>query len=343
MNKYNFDKIELHLHLDGAFRFSTIWELALRENVKMPKDTLEEYIEYIRYSANCGSVNQYLRMFDAPQLVMQDKENLTRITYELIEDLYHQGLSYAEIRFAPQFHTQKGLSQFDATEAVLEGRKLALGKYPEMRANIIACMMSLGPTSVNEKENYETIEVCKKFRNDGLVGIDLAGAEGIVPLSDFAPFFDKAREYGLNMTCHAGDSQHADTVRDAINFGVSRIGHGHHIYEDENLCKIARDKRITLEICPTSNIQCLTEPSYQKHPAKKLFDLGIPVTINTDNMTLAGTTLEDEYDHCINEMGFTRKDIIETNIYAIEASFADKKTKETIKNNLEKSLKEESQ
>ena len=204
-------------------------------------------------------------------------------------------------------------------------------------------MMSLGPTSVNEKENFETIEVCKKFRNDGLVGIDLAGAEGIVPLSDFAIFFDKARNANLNMTCHAGDSQHADTVRNAINFGVTRIGHGHHIIEDENLCKIAKEKHITLEICPTSNIQCLTEPSYQKHPAKKIFDLGIPVTINTDNMTLAGTTLEDEYDHCINEMGFTRKDIIETNIYAIEASFADKKTKETIKNNLEKSLKEESQ
>ncbi len=341
MSNYNFPKIDLHLHLDGAFRFSTIWELAEKQNVKMPKDTLEEYISYIRYSANCGSVNQYLRMFDDPQKVMQDYESLSRITFELIEDLYHQGLGYAEIRFAPQFHTQKGMSQFVATEAVLEGRKKALEKYPTMHANILACMMSLGPTSVNEKENYETIEVCKKYRNDGLVGIDLAGAEGIVPLSDFAPFFAKAKEAGLNMTCHAGDSQGPDTVRDAISFGVTRIGHGHHIYEDQALCEIAKEKQIALEICPTSNIQCLTEPTYELHPAKKLFDMGIPVTINTDNMTLAGTTLDEEYDHCINQMGFSRKDIIQMNINSIKASFADETTKEEILLKLNEALEKE--
>ena len=341
MSDYNFPKIDLHLHLDGAFRFSTIWELAEKQNVKMTKDTLEEYISYIRYSANCGSVNQYLRMFDDPQKVMQDYESLSRITFELIEDLVHQGLGYAEIRFAPQFHTQKGMSQFEATEAVLEGRKKALEKYPTMRANIIACMMSLGPTSVNEKENYDTIEVCKKYRNDGLVGIDLAGAEGIVPLSDFGKFFAKAKEANLNMTCHAGDSQGPDTVRDAISFGVTRIGHGHHIYEDQALCEIAKEKQIALEICPTSNIQCLTEPTYKLHPAKKLFDMGIPVTINTDNMTLAGTTLDDEYDHCINQMGFNRKDIIQMNINSINASFADEQTKESIRNKLLEALKGE--
>lgn len=341
MSNYNFPKIDLHLHLDGAFRFSTIWELAEKQNVKMPKDTLEEYISYIRYSANCGSVNQYLRMFDDPQKVMQDYESLSRITFELIEDLVHQGLGYAEIRFAPQFHTQKGMSQFEATEAVLEGRKKALEKYPTMRANIIACMMSLGPTSVNEKENYETIEVCKKYRNDGLVGIDLAGAEGIVPLSDFGKFFAKAKETNLNMTCHAGDSQGPDTVRDAISFDVTRIGHGHHIYEDQALCEIAKEKQIALEICPTSNIQCLTEPTYELHPAKKLFDMGIPVTINTDNMTLAGTTLDDEYDHCIKQMGFNRKDIIQMNINSINASFADEQTKEEILSQLNKALEKE--
>lgn len=341
MSNYNFPKIDLHLHLDGAFRFSTIWELAEKQNVKMPKDTLEEYISYIRYSANCGSVNQYLRMFDDPQKVMQDYESLSRITFELIEDLVHQGLGYAEIRFAPQFHTQKGMSQFEATEAVLEGRKKALEKYPTMRANIIACMMSLGPTSVNEKENYETIEVCKKYRNDGLVGIDLAGAEGIVPLSDFGKFFAKAKEANLNMTCHAGDSQGPDTVSDAISFGVTRIGHGHHIYEDQALCEIAKEKQIALEICPTSNIQCLTEPTYELHPAKKLFDMGIPVTINTDNMTLAGTTLDDEYDHCINQMGFSKKDIIQMNINSINASFADEQTKEEILSQLNKALEKE--
>ena len=341
MSDYNIPKIDLHLHLDGAFRFSTIWELAEKQHVQMPKDTLEDYIAYIRYSANCGSVNQYLRMFDAPQLVMQDKDSLSRITFELIEDLYNQGLGYAEIRFAPQFHTQKGMSQFDATEAVLEGRKKALEKYPTMHANILACMMSLGSPSINSNQNYETIEVCKKFRNDGVVGIDLAGAEGIVSLIEFAPYFEKAREANLNMTCHAGDSQGPDTVKDSINFGVTRIGHGHHIYEDLELCKIAKEKNITLEICPTSNIQCMTEPSFKEHPAKALYDLGIPVTINTDNPTLAGTTLDIEYDHCINEMGFSKKDIIQMNINSINASFASTEIKTEIRSKLEKALEEE--
>lgn len=341
MSQYNFPKIDLHLHLDGAFRFETIWELAEKQHVQMPEKTLDEYKAYIRKTADCRVVNEYLRMFDAPQLVMQDKESLSRITYELIEDLNNLGVAYAEIRFAPQFHTQKDMTQSDAVEAVLDGRKKALEKYPNIHVNIITCMMSLGPTSVNEKENYETIEVCNKYRDQGVTGIDLAGAEGLVPLSDFGKFFTKAKEYGLNMTCHAGDSQGRDTVEDAINFGVTRIGHGHHIYQDHALCEIAKEKNITLEICPTSNIQCMTEPSYQEHPAKKLFDMGVPVTINTDNMTLAGVNLDIEYDHCLNEMGFTRKDLIQMNINSAKCAFMDDELRNKILEDLYKALEEE--
>ena len=334
--KYTFTKIDLHLHLDGAFRFETIWELANKEGIKMPKDSLDEYIAFIRYSANCGSVNEYLRMFDAPQLVMQDFDNLSRITYELIEDLYHQGLAYAEIRFAPQFHTQKDMSQEDAVRAVLKGRDEALKKYPSMHIGIIACLMSLGPISVNEEANWETLVVANKYKDKGIVAIDLAGAEGIIPLNEFGMYFKKAQEYGLNMTCHAGDSQGSETVKDAIDFGVSRIGHGHHIYEDLALCEVAKEKGITLEICPTSNIQCLTQKSYNTHPAKKLFDMGVKVTINTDNMTLAGVTLDDEYDHCLNDMGFVYNDLIDMNINAAKAAFIDDELREDIINKLEK-------
>lgn len=341
MSKYNFDKIDLHLHLDGAFRFETIWELAQKQGIKMPKDTLQEYIDYIHYCRNCGSVNQYLRMFDDPQLVMQDYDNLVRITYELVEDLHNQGVTYAEVRFAPQFHIAKDMDQYQATKAVLSGRNKALEKYKDIDVNILVCMMCLGPVSVNEQQNWETVEVAKRFKNDGVVGIDLAGAEGLVPLSDFGKFFAKAKEYGLNMTCHAGDSQDWHTVSDAIDFGVSRIGHGHHIYENKELCQKAIDKDITLEICPTSNIQCLTRNSYQTHPAKKLYDMGVKVTINTDNMTLAGVGLDDEYDHCINEMGFTRKDIIMMNINSAKAAFMDDRKREAMIARLYKALESE--
>lgn len=341
MNLYNFPKIDLHLHLDGAFRFETIWELAQQQGVKMPKDTLQEYKEYIKYCSGCGSVNQYLRMFDDPQLVMQDFDSLSRLTYELIEDLHSQGVAYAEIRFAPQFHTQKDMDQYKATEAVLDGRKRALEKYPDIHIGILCCMMCLGAVDINEKENWITVEVCNKYRNDGVVGIDLAGAEGIVPLHDFAPFFAKAREYKLNITCHAGDSQGRETTQAAIDFGATRIGHGHRIFDDPDLCQIAIEKHITLENCPTSNVQCLTVESYEKHPAKKLYDMGVPVTINTDNPTLAGVTLDDEYTHCLNEMGFSYNDLIKMNINSAKAAFMDEETRKEIIAKLEAALETE--
>ena len=189
-------------------------------------------------------------------------------------------------------------------------------------------MMCIGKEDINWKENEETVDVCAKYKNQGIVALDLAGAEGIVPLKNFAPLFEKAKKLHLNIISHAGDSQGTDTVKDAIDFGVTRIGHGHHIFEDKALCNIAKEKQIALEICPTSNIQCKTQPSFKEHPAKKLLEMGIPVTINTDNMVMARTNINKEYNHCINEMCFTYNDLIQMNINSFEKSFAPKEFKE---------------
>ena len=122
--KYDFPKLDLHLHLDGSFHTETVWELARKQGVQMPSATLEEYKQFLYDCSNADSVNDYLKMFDAPLQVMQDRESLSRVTYELIEDLAGQGLAYAEIRFAPQLHTKKEMSQSDAVEAVLDGEVL---------------------------------------------------------------------------------------------------------------------------------------------------------------------------------------------------------------------------
>ncbi|MBW9212206.1 MULTISPECIES: adenosine deaminase [Terrabacteria group] len=340
MSEFSFPKIDLHLHLDGSFRMKTVWELAMQKRITMPTNTLSEYKEYIRRCSHAKSVNEYLKMFDHPLKVMQDEASLIRITKELIEDLAKQNLRYAEIRFAPQLHTQQGLSQTKAIEAVLEGRKQALFLYPGIQIGIITCMMSLGPISVNKEANLETIELCQKYLGKGVVALDLAGAEGIVALSDFRSFFIKAKELGIPCTCHAGDSEPVQSIQDAIDFGVQRIGHGHHLIDNLKLCQTTKEKHILLEICPTSNVQCQTVPSYQKHPVKKLYDLGVPVSINTDNMTLAGVTLEDEYRHCINEMGFRKKDIIQMNLYAIQSAFISDYEKQEIIQELKQALKE---
>lgn len=334
MKKYEFPKIDLHLHLDGSFRLDTIWELKNKYNIKFPKETKEEYNQFLIDCSNSNSVNEYLKMFDDPLKVMQDEESLERITYELIEDIYNDGLIYAEIRFAPQLHTQKNLSQEDAIKAVLKGKQKALEKY-DINIGIIACMMCVGSEKINWEQNKETLELCNKYKDKGIDAIDLAGAEGIVPLSNFKPLFDKAYEYGLNMTCHAGDSQHSETVSDAISFNVTRIGHGHHIIEDLDLCNKAIEKNITLEICPTSNVQCKTVDSYEAHPIKKLYDMGVKVSINTDNRTLARVSLDDEYDHCINEMGFEYNDLIKMNINSINSSFINEDDKNRIREKIE--------
>ncbi|MBQ9327663.1 MAG: adenosine deaminase [Solobacterium sp.] len=334
MTTYSFPKIDLHNHLDGGFRPETLYELAERYGIPVEVPTVEEYRELTRHRANCGSVNEYLKMFDLPTAVMRTEEALERMTFELGEDLYHEGVAYAEIRFAPQQHTQAGLTQADAIEAVIAGAKRAMDTYP-IKLGIIACMMSYGSEQINMKENLETAQTAKRYLGKGLVGVDLAGAEGIVPLENFAPLFETARELGLPFTCHAGDSPGPETVETAVElFGAHRIGHGHHVYFDPELVRKCAAKGITFEICPTSNIQCQTEPTYAKHPAKNMLDMGLNVTINTDNQFLAGVTLDSEYDHCINEMGFTYEDLIRMNLNSINAAFCDETIKAPIRSEL---------
>ena len=335
---YDFPKVDLHLHLDGSFRIETMYELAKERNIKLPGDSLEGYREWMNIHADAKNVNDYLQMFDPPTQVLQDKDSLIRVTKELIDDIAKDGLRYAEIRFAPQLHTHKNLSQSDACEAILEGKRLGELANPSIKIGIITCMMCIGKEDLNWKENEETIDVYAKYKDQGIVALDLAGAEGIVPLKNFAPLFEKAKKLHLNIISHAGDSQGTDTVKDAIDFGVTRIGHGHHIFEDKALCNIAKEKQIALEICPTSNIQCKTQPSFKEHPAKKLLEMGIPVTINTDNMVMARTNINKEYDHCINEMGFTYNDLIQMNINSFEKSFASKEYKEEMIEKLKSKL-----
>ena len=316
-----FPKLDLHLHLDGSVPPETLFQLAKEQGVPVPGETLAGYLEYIRRCAQCGSVNEYLKMFDLPVAVMQDGNSLTRVTRELICLLYRQNLAYAEIRFASQLHTRKGLSQAGAVEAVLAGREQGLKECPGFDVGILCCMMCIGPETANWKENAETVEVTRAYLDRGVVGLDLAGAEGIVPLKNFAPLFQRAAELGIPCTCHAGDSQGPDTVRDAMDFGARRIGHGHHIYDDPELVRRAIREGITIEVCPTSNIQCMTQPSYGQHPAKKLLDMGLNVTVNTDNMTFAGVDLEAEYGHCLGEMGFTPEDLVKMSENSIRAAF----------------------
>ena len=330
--------IELHLHLDGAIPPETMWALAKEKGIALPAETLDEFRAWLVETSDCADVNTYLARFELPLQLMQEKEDIVRVTKDVLTTLCRQGHLYDEIRFAPQLHKRNGLSQRQAIEAVLEGRRQALAENPGYGAGILLCAMCIGPETVNMEENLETVRLAKEFLNRGVVGADLAGAEGIVPLANFRPVFDLANELGVPATCHAGDSQGPDTVRDALSFGVTRIGHGHHIAGDPALVQEAIRRGVTLEVCPTSNIQCHTQPSYAEHPAKRLLDAGVRLTISTDNMTLAAVNLQDEYRHCLQDMGFTAEDLKRTILYAAEAVFLPEDEKaalmERVKNRL---------
>ncbi len=328
--KYPFPMIDLHLHLDGAIEPKTLMELARERGISLPADTLEAFIPYVVVDPSCRSVNEYLEKFELPTRILQDRDALVRVSRELVERLSEQGLAYAEIRFAPQLHIKNGMTQREAVTAVIDGiRKGKEGR--EIEIGLILCAMSLGDASLNRKENLETVSIAEEFLQKGVDAIDLAGAEGLCPLSDFIDIFDLARELKIPYTCHAGDSQGPNTVRTAIvDFGSRRIGHGHHIFDDPELCNMARDLGVTLEICLTSNIQCETQPSYKEHPAKKLLEMGIAVTLNTDNPEIAGVTLESEYDVALEQAGFTKEDLIRMNLNSAKASFLPKDKKEKL-------------
>lgn len=328
--KYDFPKLDLHLHLDGSMIPESAWEMALERGVKMPADNIKDFKKFIVVNPDCRSVNEYLEKFELPLQILQDKDSLKRTTKELVMLLASQGLCYAEIRFAPQLHMRKDLTQDEAIEAVIEGANEGMAEAKTIDIGIICCAMVIGPETLNKEENIETVKAAKRYLGKGVVAIDIAGAEGIVPLKNFHYVFDLARQLNIPFTCHAGDSDGPQTGWDAIEFGTKRIGHGHRCFEDKELVKKLVDDNVTLEICPTSNIQCQSQPSYEEHPAKKLLDMGVRVTINTDNMIISDIDLDKEYDHCLNEMGFEYNDLIKMNINSVEAAFMPEEKKKPL-------------
>lgn len=308
----NLKKIELHLHLDGSVRVSTIEEL-------LGKDNLEKELVV---DENTKSLTDYLKKFDLPIKVMQNRENLIRISKELCEDLIKDNVIYAEIRFAPNFHTKEGLNLDEVVSSVLLGLD-----SKNIKTNLILCMMR-GDSYENNKN---IIDLAIKYRNKGICGIDLAGDESRFPTYLYKDLFSYALENDLNITIHAGEAGTSKEVKDAISYGAKRIGHGIKIINDEEAIKLVKEKQISLEICPTSNVQTCNVDSIINHPIKKLFDEDILLTINTDNRTVSNTSLNKEYKLLEKYFNFTKEDFIKTNLIAIDKSFLPDDEKQELK------------
>ncbi len=337
--KYPFPKVDLHFHLDGSIVPEVGWRIAQDPDVDLDLKSYDEYIKLTTVPATGVEVDvfEYLAKFGPIVKLMQKKEHITEITYTTIKRAAEEGLFYLEIRFAPQLHKEKGLTQRDAIDAVLDGVRQAAVDFPLLKVGVILCCML--STSDNRSENEETVRLTEEYLGKGVVGIDLAGGEDSVPMEDYAYLFVDYHKKGLPMTIHAGDNGKPQNVSTVIDWGATRVGHGKHCWYDKQVMQKVIDTGTTIEVCLTSNIHCKTEPSYELHPAKKLLDAGVLVTLNTDNPSISNINLDFEYDRAIEQVGFTYNDLIQMNINSIKASFMPEEDKPLYIEKLESYLK----
>ncbi len=294
-------KAELHQHLDGSLRPETAVELAAE--IGMPL-TLDEARSRMVGPPRCRDQEELLTFFDLPILLLQSADALSRVTLELIEDLAVDGVRYAEIRWAPRLHLARGLSVGDVIEAVSDGVARASGMPNAPIVGLIVTAMRQHPPAANA----ELARSAGAFGRP-VIGFDLAGPEAVWPAPPHAVAFVAAREAGLALTAHAGEVPGPQRVRDVLDFGVRRVAHGGTAAEDPALLDLLRARDITLDLCPTSNVQASVAPSIGEHPLAALHRAGVSVTISTDDRTVTGTTLSAELAGVADALALSRDEL----------------------------------
>jgi adenosine deaminase len=292
-------KTDLHVHLDGSLRLQTILDLAERQRVELPANDEEGLRRAMNLGKNCGSLVEYLKAFDVTLRVLQTEEALTRAAYELAEDAARENVRYMEVRYAPMLHTRKGLSLVRVVEAVLQGLRQAQKDF-RIESNVIIC----GIRNVSPESSLEMAELAVAYKNRGVVGFDLAGAEYDHPAKHHLQAFQLVRDNNINVTIHAGEAYGPESIAQAVHVcGAHRIGHGCRLRENGDLLHYVNDHRIPLECCPSSNVQTGAVRDIASHPLKLYFNLGLRVTVNTDNRLVTDTTVSKELWLCHKEMG----------------------------------------
>ena len=292
--------IDLHLHLDGSISIKTARKLAEIQGIALPEDD-EELRQRMSITEECRDLNDYLGRFDLACSLLMTREGLFVCAKEFLKELEEQGLQYAEIRFAPQHSMSQTLTQYEAAEAVLQAIHES-----SMPCGLILSMMRHDMT---HRKNMETVEVAEALHGKGVVAVDLAGAEALFPTYTFHEEFAAVRAAGIPLIVHAGEAAGAQSVREAIKAGAVRIGHGVRALEDPSVVQQLVERQITLELCPTSNLNTGIYRTYADYPLRRLMDAGVRVCINTDNMTVSNTTLRREWDHMIRAFRLTDEEI----------------------------------
>ncbi|WP_283129407.1 adenosine deaminase [Allofournierella massiliensis] len=305
-------RVELHLHMDGALTEAFARECLKQQGIKEPEDLAAA----LAAQPLCENLVDYLKCFDIPLRILQYAETLERCAFDLVCRLAGQGYVYAELRFAPASHCAKGLTQQQAVEAVLRGIRAARVQYPEIGIGLLLCFMVGG-----DADHEATLNAARQYLGQGVVGVDMAGAEGMVPMEHYRPLFARAKAEGIPFTIHAGECGSWENILTALSFGARRIGHSTAAIRSPQCMERLRESGAALECCFTSNLQTRAVATPAEHPIRAFQQAGLRVTVNTDNPTVSATTLANEHRVLADQFGFSDEEFYRMDRTALEAAF----------------------
>ncbi len=325
-------KALLHDHLDGGLRPATVLEIAGEVGYdELPATDEQELATWFRTRSHSGSLERYLEPFSHTVAVMQTPDALYRVAYECVEDLAADSVVYAEIRFAPELHINRGLSMDEVVDAVLAG--FVAGEKACAAAGTPIKVRCLVTAMRHAAMSREIAELAVRFRDRGVVGFDIAGAEAGHPPTRHLDAFEYMRDHNARFTIHAGEAFGLPSIHEAIAFcGADRLGHGVRIVDDiqvdpdgavalGRLAAIVRDKRVPLEMCPSSNVQTGAVASIAEHPFDLLARSRFRVTVNTDNRLMSDTTMSQEMHRLVEAFGYGWTDLQRFTINAMKSAF----------------------
>ena len=310
-------KAELHCHLDGSLRVKTIIDLAQKQKIDLPSKNESELLKIVSVGNESITLKEYIKKFEITLSVLQTPSSLQRAAYELAIDCHNEGIRYLEVRFSPILHTKFGMKLTEAIEAVKKGLMNAFNEC-RILTGIIVC----GIRHISPEKSLELAKLSIEYKNKGVVGFDLAGAEENFPAKEHREAFYLILNNNINSTIHAGEAFGPKSIHEAIHVcGAKRIGHGTRVYEDNDLLNYINDHRIPLEICLTSNLNTNTVRTIQNHPFAKYIKQKVRVTLNTDNRLISNTNLSNEYQIAIDNFNLEKNDIKTIIINGFKSAF----------------------
>ncbi|WP_055716484.1 adenosine deaminase [Streptomyces torulosus] len=319
-------KVVLHDHLDGGLRPASLVELAAEVGHTLPETDPEGLAAWFYEAANSGDLVRYIATFEHTLAVLQTREGLLRAAEEYVLDLAADGVVYGEVRYAPELNTRGGLALAEVVETVQEGLAAGMAKAAAQGTPVRVGTLLCGMRMFDRVR--EAADLAVAFRDAGVVGFDIAGAEDGFPPADHLAAFEHLRRESVPFTIHAGEAHGLPSIHQALQVcGAQRIGHGVRITEDivdgklGRLASWVRDRRVALEMCPTSNLQTGAATSIAEHPITALKDLGFRVTLNTDNRLVSGTTMTREMGLLVEEAGWTLDDLRTVTVNALKSAF----------------------